>query len=46
MTEERLNGSGRVLLDKVMSSDECRQLQRLSNVSAALDGSELRSGRP
>lgn len=33
MTSKQLNGSQRVLLDKVISDDECRELQRLSNVS-------------
>lgn len=33
MTDKQLNGSQRVLLDKVISEDECRELQRLSNVS-------------
>lgn len=33
MTEKQLNGSQRVLLDKVISEDQCRELQRLSNVS-------------
>lgn len=41
MGEEQLNGSRRVLLDKVISADECRQLQRLSNVSRTLGSSEL-----
>ncbi|KAM3622157.1 uncharacterized protein V6R79_021044 [Siganus canaliculatus] len=31
MTSEQLNGSERVLLDGVVSDDECRELQRLSN---------------
>lgn len=39
MSEEQLNGSRRVLLDKVVSADECRQLQRLSNVSRDLGSS-------
>lgn len=39
MSEEQLNGSQRVLLDKVISADECRQLQRLSNVSRNLGSS-------
>lgn len=34
MTEKQLNGSQRVLLDKVISGDECSELQRLSNVSS------------
>lgn len=33
MTSQQLNGSERVLLDGVISDDECRELQRLSNVS-------------
>lgn len=33
MTASQLNGSQRVLLDGVTSEDECRELQRLSNVS-------------
>lgn len=33
MSDKQLNGSQRVLLDKVISDDECRELQRLSNVS-------------
>lgn len=41
MSEEQLNGSQRVLLDQVISADECRQLQRLSNVSWNLGSSEL-----
>lgn len=43
MTGEQLNGSQRVLLDKVIAADECGQLQRLSNVSRTLHSSELRS---
>ncbi|TNM88330.1 hypothetical protein fugu_004584, partial [Takifugu bimaculatus] len=41
MTEKQLNGSQRVLLDKVISEDECRELQRLSN-AAALKGDGYR----
>ncbi|XP_054473034.1 prolyl 3-hydroxylase 1 [Anoplopoma fimbria] len=37
MTANQLNGSQRVLLDGVISEDECRELHRLSN-SAALKG--------
>ncbi|KAM6947666.1 prolyl 3-hydroxylase 1 [Lycodopsis pacificus] len=44
MTANQLNGSQRVLLDGVISEDECRELQRLSN-SAALKGDGYR-GRP
>lgn len=33
MTAQQLNGSQRVLLDGVITDDECRELQRLSNVS-------------
>ncbi|XP_004069248.1 prolyl 3-hydroxylase 1 [Oryzias latipes] len=44
MTSKQLNGSQRVLLDKVISDDECRELQRLSN-AAALKGDGYR-GRP
>ncbi|XP_037534475.1 prolyl 3-hydroxylase 1 [Nematolebias whitei] len=44
MTSQQLNGSQRVLLDQVISSDECRELQRLSNV-AALKGDGY-SGQP
>uniref|UniRef100_A0A674MBB1 procollagen-proline 3-dioxygenase n=1 Tax=Takifugu rubripes TaxID=31033 RepID=A0A674MBB1_TAKRU len=41
MTDKQLNGSQRVLLDKVISEDECRELQRLSN-AAALKGDGYR----
>ncbi|KAK7907418.1 hypothetical protein WMY93_016030 [Mugilogobius chulae] len=34
MTSKQLNGSERVLLDGVVSDDECRELQRLSNAAA------------
>ncbi|XP_045931200.1 prolyl 3-hydroxylase 1 [Micropterus dolomieu] len=44
MTSKQLNGSERVLLDGVISEDECRELQRLSN-AAALKGDGYR-GRP
>lgn len=44
MTSAQLNGSQRVLLDGVLSDDECRELQRLSN-TAALKGDGYR-GRP
>ncbi|XP_035517012.1 prolyl 3-hydroxylase 1 [Morone saxatilis] len=44
MTPQQLNGSQRVLLDGVISDDECRELQRLSN-AAALKGDGYR-GRP
>uniref|UniRef100_A0AAQ5WXD0 procollagen-proline 3-dioxygenase n=1 Tax=Amphiprion ocellaris TaxID=80972 RepID=A0AAQ5WXD0_AMPOC len=35
MTSKQLNGSQRVLLDGVITDDECRELQRLANVTAA-----------
>lgn len=41
LTEEQLNGSQRVLLDQVISAEECRQLQRLSNVSPSPPSSQL-----
>uniref|UniRef100_A0A7N6BP03 procollagen-proline 3-dioxygenase n=1 Tax=Anabas testudineus TaxID=64144 RepID=A0A7N6BP03_ANATE len=44
MTSKQLNGSQRVLLDGVISDDECRELHRLSN-AAALKGDGYR-GRP
>uniref|UniRef100_A0A8C4ZV71 procollagen-proline 3-dioxygenase n=1 Tax=Gadus morhua TaxID=8049 RepID=A0A8C4ZV71_GADMO len=44
MTSKQLNGSQRVLLDGVISDDECRELHRLSN-SAAQRGDGYR-GRP
>ncbi|CAL1607651.1 unnamed protein product [Knipowitschia caucasica] len=44
MTAKQLNGSERVLLDAVVTDDECRELQRLSN-AAALKGDGYR-GRP
>ncbi|XP_030584427.1 prolyl 3-hydroxylase 1 isoform X2 [Archocentrus centrarchus] len=44
MTSKQLNGSQRVLLDDVISEDECRELHRLSN-AAALKGDGYR-GRP
>lgn len=44
MTSQQLNGSQRVLLDGVISDDECRELQRLSN-AAAEKGDGYR-GRP
>ncbi|KAM4741936.1 prolyl 3-hydroxylase 1 [Anableps anableps] len=44
MTSKQLNGSQRVLLDEVISDDECRELQRLSN-AAALKGDGY-SGHP
>ncbi|XP_072308117.1 prolyl 3-hydroxylase 1 [Eucyclogobius newberryi] len=44
MTSKQLNGSERVLLDGVITDDECRELQRLSN-AAALKGDGYR-GRP
>lgn len=42
MTSKQLNGSQRVLLDEVISDDDCRELQRLSNVSPS--EKELRPG--
>lgn len=33
MTSKQLNGSQRVLLDGVITEDECRELHHLSNVS-------------
>ncbi|XP_067444489.1 prolyl 3-hydroxylase 1 [Thunnus thynnus] len=44
MTSAQLNGSQRVLLDGVITDDDCRELQRLSN-TAALKGDGYR-GRP
>ncbi|XP_070701611.1 prolyl 3-hydroxylase 1 [Pempheris klunzingeri] len=44
MTSKQLNGSQRVLLDGVITDDECRELQRLSN-AAALKGDGYR-GKP
>ncbi|XP_017295819.1 prolyl 3-hydroxylase 1 [Kryptolebias marmoratus] len=44
MTSKQLNGSQRVLLDNVISDDDCRELQRLSN-AAALKGDGY-SGQP
>lgn len=44
MTSKELNGSQRVLLDEVISDDDCRELQRLSN-AAALKGDGY-SGHP
>uniref|UniRef100_A0A3B4A4N9 procollagen-proline 3-dioxygenase n=1 Tax=Periophthalmus magnuspinnatus TaxID=409849 RepID=A0A3B4A4N9_9GOBI len=44
LTSKQLNGSERVLLDGVVTDDECRELQRLSN-AAALKGDGYR-GRP
>nr|XP_020444160.1 prolyl 3-hydroxylase 1-like [Monopterus albus] len=41
MTSTQLNGSQRVLLDGVISDDECRELHRLSN-AAALKGDGYR----
>jgi len=37
MTANQLNGSQRVLLDGVISEDECRELHSLSNVSDGQD---------
>uniref|UniRef100_A0A1A8JE94 procollagen-proline 3-dioxygenase n=1 Tax=Nothobranchius kuhntae TaxID=321403 RepID=A0A1A8JE94_NOTKU len=44
MTSRQLNGSQRVLLDGLISDDDCRELQRLSN-GAALKGDGY-SGQP
>ncbi|KAG9352763.1 hypothetical protein JZ751_017339 [Albula glossodonta] len=44
MTSKSLNGSQRVVMDKVISDDECRELHRLSN-AAALRGDGYR-GKP
>uniref|UniRef100_A0A7N8Y7V6 procollagen-proline 3-dioxygenase n=1 Tax=Mastacembelus armatus TaxID=205130 RepID=A0A7N8Y7V6_9TELE len=44
MTSKQLNGTQRVLLDGVISDDECRELHRLSS-AAALKGDGYR-GRP
>ncbi|MEQ2298531.1 Prolyl 3-hydroxylase 1 [Ameca splendens] len=44
MMSKQLNGSQRVLLDEVISADDCRELQRLSN-AAALKGDGY-SGHP
>lgn len=33
MTSKALNGTERVVLDNVITEDECRELHRLSNVS-------------
>lgn len=44
MTSRQLNGTQRVLLDGVISDDECRELHRLSN-AAAQNGDGYR-GRP
>ncbi|XP_035767670.1 prolyl 3-hydroxylase 1 [Neolamprologus brichardi] len=44
MTSKQLNGSQRVLLDGVITDEECRELHRLSN-AAALKGDGYR-GRP
>lgn len=47
MSEKQLNGSQRVLLDQVISEDECGELQRLSNVSpAAAEGKKKRKRKP
>ncbi|KAI3369620.1 hypothetical protein L3Q82_025330 [Scortum barcoo] len=37
MTSKQLNGSERVLLDGVITDDECRELQRLSNPIMSVD---------
>ncbi|XP_075869421.1 prolyl 3-hydroxylase 1 isoform X6 [Nelusetta ayraudi] len=45
MTAQQLNGSQRVLLDAVITDDECRELQQLSN-AAALKGDGYRGQSP
>ncbi|XP_070815032.1 prolyl 3-hydroxylase 1 isoform X1 [Chaetodon trifascialis] len=45
MTSQQLNGTQRVLLDGVISADECRELQQLSN-AAALKGDGYRGPSP
>ncbi|CAL8335991.1 unnamed protein product [Merluccius merluccius] len=42
MTSKQLNGSQRVLLDGVISDDECRELHRLSNAAQEGDGYRAR----
>lgn len=37
MTSQQLNGSQRVLLDGLITDDECKELQLLSNVSRQCD---------
>ena len=38
MNSKTLNGSQRVVVDGVLSAEECRELQRLTNVSAGTGG--------
>lgn len=38
MNSKALNGSQRVVVDGVLSAEECRELQRLTNVSARTGG--------
>lgn len=38
MNSKALNGSQRVVVDGVLSAEECRELQRLTNVSAGMGG--------
>ena len=38
MNSKSLNGSQRVVVDGVLSAEECRELQRLTNVSTGVWG--------
>lgn len=38
MNSKTLNGSQRVVVDGVLSAEECRELQRLTNVSTGTAG--------
>lgn len=38
MNSKTLNGSQRVVVDGVLSAEECRELQRLTNVSVGTGG--------
>lgn len=38
MNSKTLNGSQRVVVDGVLSAEECRELQRLTNVSTGMGG--------
>lgn len=38
MNSKALNGSQRVVVDGVLSAEECRELQRLTNVSVGTGG--------
>lgn len=38
MNSKALNGSQRVVVDGVLSAEECRELQRLTNVSMGRGG--------